>query len=208
MDTLNANTMERNLKEALKHRRSYYAIANQSTLPDDEIEEILDLAALHTPSAFNSQSTRMVLLLKEHHKKLWEIVLETLKKIVPEAAFATTETKINKSFAAGYGTVLFFEDRTIIEGMQKAFPLYHEKFPIWSQQTSAMHQLSVWTMLEDAGFGASLQHYNPVIDEQVAATWKLPENWELMAQMPFGLPLEPPGKKEFKPLSDRVRVFK
>lgn len=208
MDTLNANTMERNLKEALKHRRSYYAIANQSTLPDDEIEEILDLAALHTPSAFNSQSTRMVLLLKEHHKKLWEIVLETLKKIVPEAAFATTETKINKSFAAGYGTVLFFEDRTIIEGMQKAFPLYHDKFPIWSQQTSAMHQLSVWTMLEDAGFGASLQHYNPVIDEQVAATWKLPENWKLMAQMPFGLPLEPPGKKEFKPLSDRVRVFK
>lgn len=208
MDTLNANTMERNLKEALKHRRSYYAIANQSTLPDDEIEEILDLAALHTPSAFNSQSTRMVLLLKEHHKKLWDIVLETLKQIVPEAAFATTETKINKSFAAGYGTVLFFEDRTIIEGMQKAFPLYHDKFPIWSQQTSAMHQLSVWTMLEDAGFGASLQHYNPVIDEQVAATWKLPENWELMAQMPFGLPLEPPGKKEFKPLSDRVRVFK
>lgn len=200
--------MKRNLKEALKHRRSYYAIGNQTTLPDDAIEEILDFAALHIPSAFNSQSTRMVLLLKEHHQKLWDIVKNTLKSSIPAATYTTTEAKINKSFAAGYGTVLFFEDRNIIANLQKAFPLYHEKFPLWSQQTSAMHQLAVWTMLEDAGFGASLQHYNPLIDEQVIATWKLPENWELVAQMPFGLPLEPPGKKEFKPLYDRVRVFK
>ncbi len=200
--------MERNLKEALKHRRSYYAIGNQTTLPDDAIEEILDFAALHIPSAFNSQSTRMVLLLKEHHQKLWDIVKNTLKSSISATAYTTTEAKINKSFAAGYGTVLFFEDRNIIANLQKAFPLYHEKFPLWSQQTSAMHQLGVWTMLEDAGFGASLQHYNPLIDEQVIATWKLPETWELVAQMPFGLPLEPPGKKEFKPLCDRVRVFK
>lgn len=200
--------MERNLKEALKHRRSYYAIGNQTPFPDDAIEEILDFAALHIPSAFNSQSTRMVLLLKEHHQKLWDIVKNTLKSSISATAYTTTEAKINKSFAAGYGTVLFFEDRNIITNLQKAFPLYHEKFPLWSQQTSAMHQLGVWTMLEDAGFGASLQHYNPLIDEQVIATWKLPENWELVAQMPFGLPLEPPAKKEFKPLCDRIRVFK
>ena len=121
--------MERNLKEALKHRRSYYAIDNQTTIPDAEIEEILDFAALHTPSAFNSQSTRMVLLLREQHRRLWDIVRNTLKKTIPAAAYASTEAKINKSFAAGYGTVLFFEDTAIIEGLQKAFPLYHEKFP-------------------------------------------------------------------------------
>lgn len=131
--------MERNLKEALKHRRSYYAIDNQTTIPDAEIEEILDFAALHTPSAFNSQSTRMVLLLREQHRRLWDIVRNTLKKTIPAAAYASTEAKINKSFAAGYGTVLFFEDTAIIEGLQKAFPLYHEKFPQWSQHTSGMH---------------------------------------------------------------------
>lgn len=200
--------MERNLKEALKHRRSYYAIGNQPTLPDDAIEEILDFATLHIPSAFNSQSTRMVLLLKEHHQKLWQIVSDVLRQTVPAAAFSTTEAKIKKSFASGYGTVLFFEDRCEVENLQKAFPLYHEKFPLWSQQTSAMHQLAVWTLLEDAGFGASLQHYNPLIDEQVQQEWKLPACWELIAQMPFGLPLEPPGKKEFKPLCERVRIFK
>lgn len=200
--------MERNLKEALKHRRSYYNIGNQSPIPDDKIEGILDFAALHIPSAFNSQSTRMVLLLKKHHQRLWEIVLENLRDSIPAAKFAGTENKIRQSFAAGYGTVLFFEDRTTVENLQKAYPLYREKFPLWSQQTSAMHQLAVWTMLEDAGFGASLQHYNPLIDKQVIAEWALPTNWELIAQMPFGIPLEQPQKKESGPLGGRIQVFK
>ena len=36
--------MERNLKEALKHRRSYYAIGSKSLISDAEIEEIIDRA--------------------------------------------------------------------------------------------------------------------------------------------------------------------
>lgn len=200
--------MERNLKEALKHRRSYYAISNKSLISDEEIEDIVKLAVKHIPSAFNSQSARLVLLLGEQHRKFWEIVKDTLRKIVSAEAFKATEKKVNNSFEAGYGTVLFFEDLSIVEGLQKAFPLYHEKFPIWSQHTSAMHQLAVWTMLEDAGFGASLQHYNPLVDEAVTAEWGIPENWELVAQMPFGVPIQEPGTKEFKPIEERVRIFK
>ena len=200
--------MERNLKEALKHRRSYYAISNKSLISDEEIEDIVKLAVKHIPSAFNSQSARLVLLLGEQHRKFWEIVKDTLRKIVSAEAFKATEKKVNNSFEAGYGTVLFFEDLSIVEGLQKAFPLYHEKFPIWSQHTSAMHQLAVWTMLEDAGFGASLQHYNPLVDEAVTAEWGIPDNWELVAQMPFGVPIQEPGTKEFKPIEERVRIFK
>ncbi len=200
--------MERSLKEALKLRRSYYAVSNKSLISDEEIENIVKFAVKHVPSAFNSQSTRLVLLLGEQHRKFWDIVKETLRKIVSAEAFKATETKVDTSFKAGYGTVLFFEDRTIVGGLQKAFPLYHEKFPIWSQHTSAMHQLAVWAMLEDAGFGASLQHYNPLVDKAVMAEWKLPENWELVAQMPFGVPLQEPGQKEFNPIEERVRVFK
>ena len=39
-------------------------------------------AVLHTPSAFNSQSARIVVLFGEDHKKLWDITEETLKVIV------------------------------------------------------------------------------------------------------------------------------
>lgn len=200
--------MERNLKEALKHRRTYYAIGNKSLISDQEIEQIIDFAVLHTPSAFNSQAGRVVLLLGGEHKKLWEFVKDVLKKKVPAAAFAATEFKIEKSFVSGYGTVLFFEDQAVVEGLQKAFPLYQDKFPEWSLQSSGMLQLEVWTMLEDAGFGASVQHYNPLIDEMVIQTWKLPATWRLVAQMPFGLPLEPPGKKDFKSLDERVKKFR
>lgn len=200
--------MKRTFNEALKHRRSYYAITNQSPISDAEIENMVDLAVTHVPSAFNSRSTRVVLLLGENHHKLWSIVKETLRKIVPPETFKSTEEKIDHSFASGYGTVLFFEDKSVVKGLQEAFPLYQDRFPGWSLQTSAMHQFAVWTMLEDAGLGASLQHYNPLIDEEVRRTWQLPEAWELISQMPFGLPAGEPGPKEFGDLTSRVKVFK
>ena len=68
--------MERSFSEALKHRRTYYSITNQSPISDQEIECIVSTVVRHVPSAFNSQSTRVVLLLGESHKKLWKIVKE------------------------------------------------------------------------------------------------------------------------------------
>lgn len=200
--------MARDFKEALEHRRSYYALSDKSPISDKQIEEIIDFAVKHTPSAFNSQSTRVVLLLGKHHTKLWSITKDVLRKIVPTTAFADTEAKINSCFASGYGTVLFYEDQDVIKELQQSFPLYADNFPIWSQQTSAMHQLATWTMLEDAGLGASLQHYNPIIDETTTQEWNIPTTWRLIAQMPFGIPLDTPKPKEFKPLDMRVKIFK
>lgn len=198
--------MKRNLKEAILNRRTYYNIDNNISVSDKEIKEIIDYAVLNVPSAFNSQSTRVVLLLGKNHKKLWDITKDALKKIVPAEAFKDTESKINNSFAAGYGTILFYEDNSVVEGLQQAFPSYSDKFPLWSEQTSGMHQFAIWTMLEDAGLGASLQHYNPLIDEQVAKTWNINPKWRLISQMPFGNPTKMPNPKEFLPLEGRVIV--
>ncbi|MDD4847973.1 MAG: nitroreductase family protein [Bacteroidales bacterium] len=198
--------METSFKQAIQQRRSYYAITDQSPVSNKEIEDIINFAVQHVPSAFNSQSTRVVLLLGEHHKKLWNIVLETLRKMVKPESFAGTQNKID-SFAAGYATVLFLEDQTVVESLQNSFPSYSENFPIWSQQTSAMHQLTIWTMLEEVGFGASLQHYNPIIDAEVHQQWNLPEKWKLIAQMPFGKPSATAGEKTFQPLKERIKVF-
>ncbi|MBD8347349.1 MULTISPECIES: nitroreductase family protein [unclassified Dysgonomonas] len=200
--------MARNFKETIKHRRTYYSISNTSPISDKEIQEIVEYAVLHVPSSFNSQSTRVVLLLGDNHRKLWNIVKETLRKVVPADSFKATEDKIDNCFAAGYGTILYFEDQAVVEGLQKAFPSYSENFPKWSEHTSAMHQYAIWNMLEDAGFGASLQHYNPLIDAEVAKTWNIDPNWKLISQMPFGTPATEPGEKEFSPLEKRVLVFK
>lgn len=194
--------------DAVKDRRSYYSITNTSLISDTDIERIIENALLHVPSAFNSQTTRVVLLLAENHKKLWEITKNELRKIVPADSFKNTETKINSCFESGYGTILFFEDQEVVEALQKQFPTYSDNFPIWSQQTSGMHQFVIWTMLEEAGFGANLQHYNPLIDLQVAESWKINSKWKLIAQMPFGTPSEKPGEKEFTAIQDRFLVFK
>lgn len=200
--------MKRDFRDAIKHRRTHYGLSNSSPITDNEIQEIIETAVTHVPSAFNSQSTRIVLLLGENHKKLWEIVKDTLRQIVPAEAFKATEAKIDNSFEAGYATILFFEDTEVIEGLQNRFPSYKENFPVWAQQTSAMHQFAIWTLLTDAGFGASLQHYNPLIDEAVARQWNISPGWKLIAQMPFGAAIQEPGEKHFAPLKERILVFK
>lgn len=200
--------MTNNFKEAVKGRRSVYAISDQSPLSDEEIKQIIDFAVMHVPSAFNSQSTRIVLLLKENHKKLWEMTKDILRQILSGETFQQTEEKINSAFASGYATLLFYEDWEVVENLQKTYPTYKDKFPLWAEQTSAMHQFVVWTMLEEAGLGASLQHYNPLIDQAVAEAWGIDPNWKLIAQMPFGTPVSQPGPKDISPLDKRVLIFK
>ena len=199
--------MSKSFREAVESRRSYYAIGKDSGVSLEEIKAVVDHSVKFVPAAFNSQSSRAVVLSGEHHDKLWEIVREPLRKIVPAEAFGSTEEKIN-SFKNGQGTILFFEDQAVVEGLQKAFPLYQDNFPLWSLQSSGMLLFTVWTALEELGLGASLQHYNPLIDEEVHKTWELPGSWRLMSQMPFGNPLDQPGEKEFGPLEDRVKIFK
>ncbi|NLY47729.1 MAG: nitroreductase family protein [Clostridiales bacterium] len=197
----------KSFKQMIEDRRSYYAINKTSPISDQEIKEIIEHAVKYVPSAFNSQSARVVLLLGENHDKLWEITRETLRKIVPADAFESTEKKMD-AFKNGYGTVLFFEDQSVIKGLQEQFALYKDNFPVWSLQSSGMLQYTIWITLEAAGLGASLQHYNPLIDDEVKKAWNLPDEWKLLAQMPFGTPVMEPGEKDFLPVEDRFKVFK
>lgn len=195
------------LYQAIKNRRTIYALTKESPVSDDRILEIVQQSVKHSPSAFNSQSGRAVVLLGDEHDKLWNIVMETLRKIVPPDAFPQTEDRIN-SFKAGHGTVLFFEDQAVVKGLQESFALYKDNFPIWSLNSAGMLQFVVWTSLETEGLGASLQHYNPLIDDEVRKTWNLPESWKLTAEMPFGKPAAPAGDKDFQPIENRVKLFK
>ena len=200
--------MTKSFWEAVKGRRSIYAIGSEKTVPETKIEEIVREALLHTPSPFNSQSTRLVLLFGEEHKKLWDLTLAELEKIVSPKQFEQTAKKINDCFASGYGTIMFFEEKKIVENLCNSFPSYADRFPFWSHHTNAMHQFVIWTALEAEGLGASLQHYNPLIDDAVRNEWGLPESWQLIAQMPFGKVLAPAGDKEFGDIDERLKIFR
>ena len=200
--------MNESFFDAVRNRRTFYLISNEKIVSYERIKDIVNDAVKYTPSAFNSQTARIVLLLGEQHEKLWDVVKAELKKIVPAEKFKSTEDKVDGAFRSGYGTVLYFEDMSVVEGLQQQFPAYKENFPLWSNQSSGMLQFVIWTALELEGLGASLQHYNPVIDNAVKAEWNIPDSWKLIAQMPFGKAIQNQGEKEFKPLEERIKVYK
>ncbi|KAF0568528.1 Nitroreductase family protein [Psychrobacter nivimaris] len=195
------------LQQLAEKRRSIYALSNKLPVANDEIVKIVEHAILHTPSSFNSQSTRIVVLFGDDHRKLWDMTEDTLREIVgDEEKFKSTKERVN-GFRNGAGTVLFFEDQAVVRGMQEAAPLYADNFPIWASQTSAMHQYVIWTALASIDVGANLQHYNPVIDQKVASAWDIDKDWTLNAQLVFGTIEQPAGEKAFKPVEERMKVF-
>lgn len=195
------------LQQLAEQRRSIYALGNQLPVSNEEVVKLVEHAILHTPSSFNSQSTRVIILFGEEHQKLWQIAEDTLRAIVnDDEQFASTKQKMD-SFKAGAGTVLFFEDHKAIKALQENAPLYADKFPTWAQHTNAMHQYAVWTALASIDIGASLQHYSPIIDDKVAETWDVDKDWELVAQLVFGAIEQQAGDKTFEPMEERLKVF-
>lgn len=190
----------------IKQRRTIYAVGKNVALTPEQIESVIKEAVNHSPSAFNSQTSRIVTLFGESHLQFWNIVRETLRKIVPEAAFEGTNAKIN-SFAAGYGTVLFYEDQDVVKSLQEQFALYADNFPVWSEHSSAIAQFAVWTALSEQNIGASLQHYNPIVDAEIAEIFDIPANWKLRAQLVFGSIEAPAGEKTFMAEADRFKTF-
>lgn len=199
--------MNTNISKILKLRRSHRVLKKDSKITNDEIINLVRDAVMYVPSAFDSQSGSTVILFGQEHDALWEITKSVLEDIVPADQFANTEKKID-TFKAAYGTILFFEDYEIINDLEEKFPLYKENFANWSEQGTGMLTLAVWLNLTEAGLGASLQHYNPLIDDEVKKRFNLPTKWRLRGQMPFGSYEQVENPKNFKNIDNRIRIFK
>ena len=195
--------MSQNALSLFARRRTQYALGRNLPISEAEVDALIREAIRLAPSSFNSQSSRAVILFGAASEKLWKVITkETLRPMVPADAFASTDAKMD-AFAAGAGTVLFYEDQDTLKDLQQKFPLYADNFPIFSEHSAGMAQYAVWTALAEAGIGASLQHYAPLIDAEVARTWDVPSSWKLRAQMPFGSNEAPFAEKSF--IADDVR---
>lgn len=194
-------------KEAVVNRRSIYALGKNIPVLQTEIIAAVERMTKEVPSPFNMQSARVVVTMGEHHENIWHITENALEKIVPEDKFDAAKQKID-SFAAGYGTILFFEESDTVYEMQKKYPAYADNFPIWAAQANGMLQFAIWTMLEDMGLGVNIQHYNMLIEEDVRKIFDLPGTWDLVAQMVFGEKLENATPIEKISTGERVKVFR
>lgn len=191
----------------IEQRRTIYALAKNVVQTPEYLTDLIQRTIRESPSSFNSQSSRAVILFNAEHEKFWNFVKQELQAYATdEAAAAKTAAKMD-SFAAGLGTILFFEDMSVIEDLQTRFALYAENFPIWAEHSTAMAQFATWTALHTEGLGASLQHYNPIVDQQVHKEWDIPQNWKLRAQLVFGSIEAEAKAKTYIENAERFKVF-
>ena len=185
------------IEESLAGRRSYYQLTKDMPVSAKEVTDMVEHLTELTPDAFN-MSARVVVALGDKSNQLWDAVYDAFDgKVARE--------KIDSFKAAG--TVLYFYDKSVVEGLQEKFALYAQNFPVWANQSNGMLQLAIWSGLRELGLGASLQHYNPVIDDAVRKLFNLPDDWVLVAEMPFGGIVAEPAVKEAENIADRVKVF-
>ncbi len=196
--------------ESLAKRRSIYSLGKNVQLSPEEITKIIEECLRYTPSAFNMPTCNVIVSFGDKHDAIWtaaqEILQEKMKK-KPEA-FEVTRKKID-GFKGSIGTILFYEDTSVVKELKETYAMYADNFDIWSQQACGMLQANIWTALADSGVGANLQHYNPLIDDKMKAlfTAKIKDDWKLIAQMPFGSIEQQPKEKYFESLGDRLSVY-
>ncbi|MDM1343397.1 MULTISPECIES: nitroreductase family protein [Acinetobacter] len=200
--------MSNQFLDLITKRRTIYAIGKNIEQSPERLTDLIQTAIKQSPSAFNSQSSRAVILFNTEHEKFWGIVADKLKSYAKDEASAAKTTAKMASFAAGVGTVLFFEDQTVVQALQEQFPSYADNFPVWAEHSTAIAQFATWTALHTEGLGASLQHYNPIVDEQVHAEWNIPANWKLRAQLVFGSIEGETHAKDYLADEERFKIFK
>jgi predicted oxidoreductase (fatty acid repression mutant protein) len=176
--------MNNNILELFAKRHSFYDI-NSNVPLNTNVVDIIKKAMNIYPSSFNYQEARILLLLRNEHKKLWKIIENKLLKATPKEKHKGIKDKI-LSFSNGFGTILYFIDTNTVNDLEQKYPLYADNFINWACQSNAMLQYIIWTALANNQIGASLQHYNPLIDDEVKKAFHVNDSWLLVAQMPFG----------------------
>lgn len=198
--------MEKTYISAIENRRSIYHLGKNITLSKDAISNLIKSCVKHAPSAFNSQTSRIIVLFEENHDILWEITREALRAKVASEKFGPTDQKIT-SFKNAYGTILYFEEQDTVKKLQDTYPSYAQNFPVWSEQSTGIIQFAIWCALSEENIGASIQHYNELIETGIREKFSVPASWKITGQMPFGSIESPADKKEFLSVEERVKIF-
>ena len=146
-----------NYIDIIKQRRSVYDLHKHLPISEKKLMRILEEVITESPTAFNMQSSQVIVLLDGQHERLWNIVTKTSKEVVPSEKFEPTQKKM-VMFTNAKGTLLFFENTQIIEQLKKEYPVYKDKFDDFALRSMGILQGNIWNALAEAEIGASLQH--------------------------------------------------
>ena len=192
--------------DILKTRRSISILNDDLPVSFDEVADRIRETISLSPTAFMMQDIHAIILTGDSHKKLWDkIIHDALQKIVPPEPFKRTEVKL-QTFSKAYGTILLLRDLDAVEQMKKDYVTYADEMDGWSWQDLGIAMVNIWNSLAEVNVGANIQHYNPLIDDEVKTTWDIPANYQLVGQMVFGGIVSRPGDKERKSGDELVEI--
>lgn len=192
--------------DLVEKRRSIYALGTDSEYSKKDIEKRIREVVKQVPSAFNSQTTRVVVLFDEANNKFWDHIYNVQKDIL-DGGMQDWMSGVVTGAKNGIGTVLFFEDLDAAKKM----PTEGARTEAYKQNNNANAQYAVWLALAEMDLGASLQHFNvgyeQGFDKATREMFNLPETYEMIAQMPFGSIEQEAGEKEHIDTDVQVKVF-
>lgn len=193
-------------KQLIKNRRSIYALGQNSDYSVEEIVATIRETQKDVPTAFNSQTSRLVVVTGEANTKFWNLILDVQKQVLDQATWDFMSPIMEGSKNA-IGTVLFFEDRDAVATM----PTQGQRTEAYKQNNSANAQFATWLALAEMNLGGSLQHFNvgyeQGFDKAIREMFNLPDSYELIAQMPFGSIEQEAGEKEYIDSEVQVQVI-
>ena len=192
--------------DLLEKRRSIYTIGTNSDYTKEEITERIRDVVKQVPTAFNSQTTRVVVLFDEAKDKFWDHIYDVQKDVLEGDVWEMMSGTITGS-KNGIGTVLFFEDIDAVKQM----PAQGIRGEAYKQNNNANAQYAVWLTLTEMDLGATLQHFNvgyeQGFDRGTKEMFDLPDSYEMLAQMPFGSIEQEAGEKDHIDTDEQVKVF-
>ncbi len=193
------------LIDLISERRSFYALGKDVSVPKDDINLLVQSCVAQAPSAFNSQTSKAIILYDNSHNELWELLATKMQALLPPEAQAATLAKL-AGFKAAYATVLFYENTEIVAALEQNMPTYAHNMQPWSYQASGMLQFAVWVGLKELGLGANLQHYGELVEQELYELYNIEKKYKLISQMPFGNILQPADEKLINNLQERFSI--
>lgn len=183
-------------KNLLEKRRSIYNLGDKSNYTKEEIVTAIRHAVSQAPSAFNSQTTRAVVLFDDAKERFWNHILEVQKGVMDSETYEFMSGVMKNAHDNALGTVLFFEDLDAVDGL----PTQGERTVAYKQNNAGIAQYATWLRLAEMDLGGTLQHFNvgyeQGFDKETRAMFDLPDSYEMIAQMPFGSIETPADEKE------------
>lgn len=171
----------------LAQRRSIRRLEGGELSPET-VARLQD-AVVRTPSAFGVTPWQIIIL-SEHRDAFWDEVAAGFRDGLDGDRLERYLGRLD-GFRSGAGVILIYEDLAARPVLHQNWGLSEQTAHDFVQQGLGMLQLVIWLVLTEEGLVASLQHWDWLIQDRLAALLDLPsERYQLISVLPVGEPAE------------------